>query len=149
MNNLRRRLAGDGKVQFILHGGEKLFGDFLIWIIVSTALGVNVSDFLIKPPLTGANIANAGKLLFKVVSAKNLPRIFQSLIIHGKALDDVLFEDLCGPYSEMRGLLGVYPITHGNNGIEVVKLDRIRLCLSINGPMLSGMFQNGTHHFLI
>lgn len=120
MNNLRSSLTGDGKVKFILHGGKKLFGNFFVRVIIGTALSIDIGDLLIKAPFTGADVPNPFQLFFKIVFPKIVLRIFQPLIIHGKALDDVFFEHLGGPDPEMGRLFGIDSIAYGDDGIEVV-----------------------------
>ncbi len=46
-------------MQLVLYGGEKLFCNRTVHIIVCAALGVYVRDFLIKAPFTGANVTDA------------------------------------------------------------------------------------------
>lgn len=39
--------------------------------------------------------------------------LFQTLIIHGKAFDDVLFQDIGSPDAELGGPFGIYTVTDG------------------------------------
>jgi hypothetical protein len=53
------------------------------------------------------------------------------------------------PNAELGGPLGVYTVTDGNNGVEVVVFYLLFLGFLFNGPVGSGMFQNGNNHFLV
>jgi hypothetical protein len=57
MDDLRRRPAGDGPVQLVLHGLEKLDALRPGGVVINAG-GVNVRDFLVKPPLRGADVLN-------------------------------------------------------------------------------------------
>jgi hypothetical protein len=57
----------NGVMQFVLYGGEKLFCNRTVHIIVCAALGVYVRNFLIKAPFAGANVTDALQLFFKII----------------------------------------------------------------------------------
>ncbi len=59
-----------GIVQIHCHDLIQIYHFFFVHIIVSTALGVNVRDFLIKTALAGANITNTLQLFLKIVLTK-------------------------------------------------------------------------------
>jgi len=54
MDDFRGGLAADGEMQLVLDRGEKLFGDFLVRVIIDAALAINIGDFLVKPAFAGA-----------------------------------------------------------------------------------------------
>ena len=60
--------------------------------------------------------------IFPVITSA---KVFEPLVIHGKALDDVLFKSLCGPNAELRGNVRLYAVTKGNNQIKIVMLNII------------------------
>ena len=51
-----------------------------------------------------------------------LSLLAEPLLVNGVALDDVVFEDLGGPLAELGATLRVYPVTHGENGVQVIEL---------------------------
>jgi hypothetical protein len=57
-DDLRRRLAVDGPVQLVLHGGEKALGGLGGDVVVDGG-GVDVGDFLVELALAQADLADA------------------------------------------------------------------------------------------
>lgn len=94
MDKFRRRHAGNGPMEFVLHCFEK--GDaFFRGGVVIHAGGVNISYFLVEAPLRGADVLNAPQKLFKII--KRLVRVFQPLVIQHKTFDDEFPKPLRGP----------------------------------------------------
>jgi hypothetical protein len=52
---------------------------------------------------------------------------FQSFVVQGEALDDVLAEPLRGPDAELRAAMGLHAVADGDDDVEVVVLDLIGL----------------------
>src|SRR5665647_193477 len=80
-----RKLSG----QFVLNRCKKIFCGLCSYIIIGTALGVDVGYLLIKSSFAAAYVSDTGKLLFKIIFAENVVGIFQPFIIHCKSFDDV------------------------------------------------------------
>jgi hypothetical protein len=74
-------------VHLVLNSLEEFYADFHCRIIVDAG-GVNIGDFLEKAPFRGVDILNTAEQLVKVV--EGLIRIFQTLVVQHKALDDIL-----------------------------------------------------------
>src|SRR5690606_7977728 len=55
--------------------------------------------------------------------------LFQQSLVNGEALKGVFPEDLGGPDPELGALLGIDPISHGNDGIEVEVFHLIGLAI--------------------
>lgn len=79
--------AGNSPVHLVLNSLEEFYADFHCRIIVDAG-GVNIGDFLEKAPFRGVDILNTAEQLVKVV--EGLIRIFQTLVVQHKALDDIL-----------------------------------------------------------
>ena len=84
-------MMSDSVMKLILYCGKKLFCNRTVHIIVSTALGVNVRDFLIKTALAGANITNTLQLFLKIVLTKEVFWFSQSCIVHHIAFNNKFF----------------------------------------------------------
>ena len=120
-NQLRRRLAGDGKVQLVLYEGIEGFCGLAVLVVVIAALFKHIGDLLIGSALAGPDLPDALQQFVEVVPAKGLA-VFQHIVIEDKALGDVLFQCLGRPLAEPSGLLGVHPVAHGDDGVQVVVL---------------------------
>jgi len=48
--------------------------------------------------------------------------LLESLVVHHEALDYKLSQRLRGPNAELRRLVAVYPVAHGDDGVKIVKL---------------------------
>jgi len=126
-------------MQFVLYGGEKLFCNRTVHIIVCAALGVYVRDFLIKAPFTGTNVTDALQLFFKIILPEEVLRLFQALIVHDIALDDVLLQYPVRPDAEHGGLFGVHPIADRNDRVQIIVPRGIVFSVS------RSCFQNGNN----
>lgn len=71
-------------------------------------MGVYVRDFLVKAPFTGTNVADALQLFFKIILPKEVLRLFQALIVHDIALDDVFLNIL---FAQMRNMVAFLELT--------------------------------------
>lgn len=120
-DDFRRRLAVDGPVEFVLHGGKETLGGLGGDVVVNRS-GVDVSDFLVKLALAQADFPDALQLLFEILFGENGAGIFQALIIHREAFDGERFNDAGGPLAELHGAFGVDLVADGDDGGEVVVL---------------------------
>ena len=109
-------------MELVLHHGIEVLGHRGVTVIVDAALGKDVRHLLPDAALTGTDGADTLQQLSEVVLAKGILSLFQALVIQYEALGHVLLEDACGPDTEVRGPARVDTITHGDDGIEVVKL---------------------------
>jgi len=55
VNDFRGGFAGDGPVQLVLHGLEKVDTDLKGGVIIDAG-GINIGDLLVKPPLRGSDV---------------------------------------------------------------------------------------------
>ena len=67
------------------------------------------------------------------------PLLNGAVVIEHKTLDYELFKRLCGPYTELRRLVGVYPVADCNNCIKVVEFP---IPANLPLPFLLNCFQN-------
>ena len=125
VDQFRRRLAGDGPVQLVLHGGEELLGQRRVGVVIHRQ-GVDVRDLLVKAPLAGPDFPDALQQFVEVILAEDLLALLQPLVIQHEALDDELPQGLGRPDAELRGLVAVDPVADGDDGVEVVELHLAR-----------------------
>jgi len=128
-DDLRRCLSRAGEVEPVLHGLIEKLGLFAVAAIVAAALFENVGDLLVGPPFTGANLPNLLQKFIEVVPAKGAA-IFEHLVVENKALHHELPERIRGPDAEVGGLQGVDAVTHGDDGVQIIKLGLVRLAIS-------------------
>jgi hypothetical protein len=81
---------------------------------------------LIEHPLGGADGADALEQLVEVVGAER-SAFFQTLVVEREALDQQLGQAGGGPLAERGAAGGADPVTDGEDGVEVVAVDRPRL----------------------
>ena len=120
-DQLRRRLSGDSEVELVLDEGVEGPGGLAVFIIVIATLLEHIGDLLIGPALAGPDLPDALQQLVEVVPAEGAA-VFQHLIVEDEALLDVFLQRFGGPLAEPGGLLGVHPIAHGDDGVQVVVL---------------------------
>ena len=118
-DDLCRRLAVDGPMQLVLHGGEEPFCGGGSHIVVDGGR-VNVGNFLVELPLAQADFPDALELFLEVFFAKDGAVIFQALVIHRIALDGEGLDDTSGPLTELHGALRVHLVADGDDAREVV-----------------------------
>ena len=137
VDDFRRRLAGDGPVQLVLHRGEELLRQRRVGVVIHRKR-VDVGDLLVEAPLAGADFPDALQQFVEVILAEDLLALLEPLVIQHEALDDELPQRLRRPDAELRGLVAVHPVADGDDGIEVVVLG------AVGFPVRGSMFQNGT-----
>ena len=67
-------------------------------------------------------ITQGGRLLL-ILHSELCTLNYLALIVHHKSLADVLIERTRSPLAEPRGFARIYPIPHGDDGIEVVEIN--------------------------
>ena len=120
MDDLGGGLAGDGEVEFVLHGGEEVLRQPGPRVVVDAALGEDVGDLLPDAPLAGTDGTHALQQLPKVVLSEDLTALLQALVVKHEALDDVLSEHARRPDAKACGAMGVDAIANGDDGVQVV-----------------------------
>ena len=105
-------------MHLVLNGLEKVDADVKGRIIVHAG-GVNIGDLPVKPLFRGADVLNSEEQFVKIV--KGQVRVFQTFIVQDKALDNEFPDMPDGPLPEARGHMGLYPIAHRDNGVEIVR----------------------------
>ncbi len=121
-DDLRRRLAVDGVVQLVLHGGEEALGGGGGRVVVERG-GVDVGDLLVELALGKADLPDLFQLALEELVVEDAAAVFEALHIHGPALDGVLLDDLVGPLAELHGALVLDLEADGDDGLQVVVLD--------------------------
>ena len=125
-------------MELILHSGKEISGNGRIFIVISRQR-VNVGDFLVETPFTGANLPDTFKEFVKIVFAKALT-LLEPFIIQHKPLNDKFIQGLGRPNAKLRSLIAVHPIAHGNNGVKIVIF---QLSLDTAIAFLANCLQNG------
>ena len=110
-----------------------------IHAVIAAALRIDIGYFLIEPAFAAPDIAYARQLLFKIIFPENIARVFEPPIIHGEALDNILFQPFGRPDAESSCLAAVYTVSDRNNSIQIKKLRGIFFAIG------GSMFQNGTN----
>ncbi len=121
VDDFRRRLAGDGPMELVLHGLKERDALRLRRVVINAG-GVNVGDLLVEAPLGGADVLNPAEQFLEVV--EGLVRILQAFVVEDKAFDDELAEFLGGPDAEAGGDGALDAVADGDDGVEVVMLHR-------------------------
>lgn len=91
-------MAVGGPVHLVLDDPEEIPRHLGIGVVVDAGR-VDVGNFLIEEPLAGANVADPGEQLLKVILAERATGL-DPLIIQRKALDQKLGEAGCGPLAK-------------------------------------------------
>ena len=113
-------LMGDGIVHHVLHGLVERTGDITVFVVVVTALGVDICNLLIVTSFGGAYLTDAVEQFVKVVFAED-SLAFQSFIIECKSLDNVFLQYFCRPNAKLCGLVTIYPISYCYHNIKIIK----------------------------
>ncbi len=119
VDDLRRRLAGDGPVHLVLHGLEELDAVRLGGVVINAG-GVDVGDLLVEPPLGGADVLNPAEQFVEVI--EGLVGILEAFVVEDEAFDDELAELLRGPDAEAGGDGAFDAVADGDDGVEVVEI---------------------------
>lgn len=121
IDDFRSGLAGNGIVELVLHHGIKLTGYRGIPVILQTAFGKNICNLLPDTAFTGPDGADPLQKFAEIVFAESRPPLLKTFIIHGKAFDHVFLKNAGGPDAELGGPPGIHPISHGDDGVEVIE----------------------------
>ena len=131
VNDLRRRVAGDGPVHFVLHGLEEFDADRLGRIVIAAG-GIDVGDLLVEAPLGGADVLNPPEQLLEII--EGLVGIFQAFVVENEALDDEFAELLRGPDAKAGGDGAFDAVADRDDGVEVIE---VNLTLNRAPPLLA------------
>lgn len=123
--DFRRRLAGNGPMQLVLHGPEEDLGDFGFTAVIDAALLIDIGDLQIEAPFARPDFADALEQFIEIILGKTLAGL-QPLVIEDEAFDNEIPEDRCCPDTKLGRLPAVDAITDSNDGVEIVKFDFAR-----------------------
>ena len=98
-------------------------------IVIDGTFGIDVGYLLPDTPFAGTDGANPFEQFAEIVGAENRLRLFEAFVVHHKTFAEILLQHAGCPLAESRGTKRVHPVTHGNNGIERVKLRKIVLAI--------------------
>ena len=126
-DDFRRRLAVDGVVHLVLHGGEEPLGGRGGRVVVQRG-GVDVGDLLVELALGQPDFPDLFQLAFKEL-IRQVAAVFEAFHIHGPALDGVVLDDLVGPLAELHGALVLDLEADGDDGLQAVVLDLVVLAI--------------------
>ena len=119
VDNFGRRLPGDGPMNLVLHRFKKQQAHLLRGIVVDTHR-VDVRDFLVEPPLRGADVLYPPHQLLEIVEGQ--VRILQPLVVEEETLHDIFPQQSGGPDTEAGGHRAFYPVAHGKDGVQIVEI---------------------------
>ena len=108
-------------MELVLYKGVKGAGGVAVFVVVAAALLKDIGNLLIGAALAGADLPNALEQLVEVIFSEGTA-VFQHFVVEHKALLDVLPQRLGRPLAEPGGLLGVHPVAHGDDGVQIVVL---------------------------
>ena len=120
-DQLRRCVAVDGVVHFVLHFGEELFRDRRVSVVVHRR-GINVGNLLIKAPLRQADLPDLLQQALEVIFAEERA-VLHAFPIHHIPTERVVPQDSRGPLPEGRGTLGIHAVAHRDDRIQIVMQD--------------------------
>ena len=127
--NFNISLTGNGIVEFVLYGGIKMICSIGISIIINAALRKNVRYLLPYSALAGTDGANSFQQFTEIVFSKSCFTLFQTFIIHSKALNHIFLQNTGCPYTEPGRLNGIHSVTYRNNGVQIVIIGRYKVIL--------------------
>lgn len=81
---------------------------FFLWVRIPNADNINILDFLIKESFRQTDLTDAFLQLIKIIH--RVARL-ETLVVQGKALDDIFPKPLCCPDAKSHALMGFDPIT--------------------------------------
>ena len=128
-------LAVGSPVHFILYCCEKELRCLGSRIVVDAG-GVDVQYFAPEDFFRGAYVPDACQQLFEVVATA---RLLEPVVVEGKTLDDKFLQCLGRPYTKLRCLIAVYPISNSNDGVKVILSGLVTFAIK------SSCFQNGNN----
>lgn len=108
-------------MQFILNRFKELLGYFSILAVICAALLIDIGYFKVKTPFICPYLPDTFQEFIKVIFA-NAFALFEPFIIQYKAFDNKLPKGFGGPNPKLSGLMAIYSVANGNNGIEILKL---------------------------
>lgn len=120
VDDLRSGLTGNSIMELVLHHSIEILSDLGIPIVVDATLGKNVGDLLPDTALAGSYRTDALQQFTEIVLAENRLALLQPLIVHNKALLNILLQGFGRPDSEPGSLSGINAISNGYDSIEVV-----------------------------
>ena len=124
----QRTHDSDGGVeQFILDLGKEDLG-FLFAGLIVAAEGEEVADFLVEALLGRPDLTDAGEEFVEVIPAA---RIFEALVVHDEAFDEVFLEMGGRPLAELGAAKAADAVADGEDEVEVVELCFV--ALSVGG----------------
>ena len=74
---------------------------------------------MVDAALRGADIADAGEEVVKVVGLAGAGRVFEALVVDGKAFDEVFCETGGAPVVELGAAVGADAVADGEDGFEL------------------------------
>jgi len=116
-------VAVHGAMHLVLHFGEELLRDRRVPVVIHRR-GIDVGDLLIKVPLGQADLPDFLQQPLEVILAEERA-VLHALPVHHIAPERVIPQDARGPLPESRGALGIHPVAHRDDRIQVVVLDSV------------------------
>ena len=116
-------------MQLVLYRCKEAASNLSILVVVDRTLSVDIGDLLIEPAFAGANVADAFKHLVEVILTKEILRILQTLVIHGKPLDDVLSKNLRCPDAEGSRTFRIDAVADCDDSIKIVEFRPVALAI--------------------
>ena len=109
----------DSIVHFVLDSGEKVLCDLAVQGVVHRR-GIDVSNLLIKPALTGADLLDLGNQVVKIILIEDLA-VYKAVLVQHIALLCKGVQHLGCPLTKLGRPLRIGPISHSDNGRQSVE----------------------------
>ena len=121
-------------MNLVLHLLKELVRYRCSWVIIN-ACSIDFQHFPIENLLCGTDVSDTFEEFLPIAAAS---KFFQSFIVECKSFDDVFFQPFGCPLSEPCRNDGAHTIAEGNNHVQVIESDFVRLGHALNGTMLTG-----------
>lgn len=132
-------------MKLILDRGKEILGNRGVRVVISLKR-VYVRDFLIEPSFARPNLANPFKKFLEIVLTEYGFALLEPLVVQHEPLDYKLFKRFCGPDTELGRLVGIYTVSHGDDGVEILEF---HLPADLAPTLGLNYFQNGNSCILI
>ena len=116
-------------MQFILHRGKELLGNFRPRVVVDTGR-VNIRHLLVEITLGGANVADSLQEFPEIAIAA----LLQAFVIQRKPLLNILMQPRRRPTAKPGCHRRLHPISDRNHHIQIVMVD---LTFDLTLPLLT------------
>ena len=125
IDNLCRCLSCDSIVKAVLNHSVEVARGGRVFVVVRTALRIDVRNLLPDATLAGANRTNTFEQFTEVILSKYSSALLQTVIVHGKTLLDVFTQDFSCPLTKFSGFGRIDAIANCNNHVKMKEVNQL------------------------